>query len=360
MTGQQEIVEFISPARLYAAAAFFSVVTLAVVALIYYRLYAKKRLHFGHAKITEQLNDWISEALTEETTVNVTMQPWLALYFAKEAHRQYVTDSLINVKKSLKGAASNSIVEIYLKLGLKKDSLARMRSLAWQKKARGIYELYMMGQQDMAADIERNTNSWFESVRAEAQTAIIGFKGFAGLEFLSRLTQPLNDWQQLKLLEQLHKLNVEEMPGLPGWLASPNIQVQIFALKIADIYNQFQVHDQVAELLSSESEQLRGQAIKTLGRIGNEETTGILKDQYRQETNVNKKLILRQIGVAGSELDRYFLLDRMNEEDDGLKLEAMRAMAQCDAEGWEELQSEVVKDAILHSIAKQVIYELEQ
>jgi len=360
VTGQQEIQDFISPERLYAAAAFFSIITLIVVVLIYYQLYAKKRLFFGREKITEQLNEWIGEALLEETAVNITMQPWLKLYFAKEVHRQYVTDSLINIKKNLKGAASNSIVQIYLQLGLKKDSLSKMHSFVWHKKARGIYELYMMGQQDMAAEIERNTNSWFEGVRAEAQTATLGFKGFAGLEFLGKLTQPLNDWQQLKLLEQLHKLNVEEMPGLPGWLASPNMQVQIFALKIADIYNQFQVHDLVAELLSSENEQLRGQAIKTLGRIGNEETTGILKDQYRRETTANKKLILRQIGVAGSELDRYFLMDRMSEEDDGLKLEAMRAMAQCDVAGWDELQTETIKEPTLNSIAKQVIYELQQ
>jgi hypothetical protein len=360
VTGQQEIQDLISPERLYAAAAFFSVITLAIVAMIYYRLYAKKRLYFGREKITEQLNEWISEALMEETAVNITVHPWLKLYFAKEIHRQYVTDSLVNIKKNLKGAASNAIVDIYLQLGLKKDSLARMRSLVWHKKARGIYELYMMGQQDVAADIERNTNSWFEGVRAEAQAATVGFKGFAGLEFLTSLTQPLNEWQQLKLLEQLHKLNVEEMPGLPGWLASPNQQVQIFALKIADIYNQFQVHDQVAELLCADSEPLRAQAIKTLGRISNEETAGILRDQYRQETTANKKLILRQMGIAGSELDRNFLLDRMNEEDDGLKLEAMRALAQCDAEGWEELLPLVAGDAVLNSISKQVLYELEQ
>ncbi|MBX2906868.1 MAG: HEAT repeat domain-containing protein [Taibaiella sp.] len=360
MTGQQEIQNFISPERLYAAAAFFSIITLAVVAMIYIRLYIKKKTHFGHARITEQLNEWISEALLEETTVNITMQPWLMQYFAKEVHRRYVTDSLINAKKNLKGAASNSIVDLYLKLGLKKDSLNRMRSLVWHKKARGIYELYMMGQQDMAAEIERHTNSWFEGVRAEAQTATVGFKGFAGLEFLSILTQPLNEWQQLKLLEQLHKLNVEEMPGLPGWLASPNLQVQIFALKIADIYNQFHVHDQVAELLCADNEALRTQAIKTLGRIGNEETAGIMRDQYRQETQGNKKLILRQLGMVGSDLDRNFLMERMNEEDDGLKLEAMRAMAQCDAEGWDELLSLANDNTVLNSISKQVLYELEQ
>lgn len=328
--------------------------------MIYYRLHTKKRLFFGRDKITEQLNEWISEALLEETAIKVEPQPWQVNYFRKEIHRQYVTDSLINVKKNLKGAASKSIVDLYLQLGLKEDSLTKLRSLVWHKKARGIYELYMMDQRDAEADIERNTNSWYEAVRAEAQTAIIGFKGFAGLEFLSTLTQPLNEWQQLKLLEQLHKLNVAEMPGLTLWLTSANMQVQMFALKIADKYNQYQVHDLVAEQLSAESEALRGQAIKTLGRIGNEETAGILKDQYRQETTTNKKLILRQLGNVGSELERNFLRERMREEDDGLKLEAMRAMAQCDQEGWEELKHEAAKEPILYSIAKQVIYELEQ
>ncbi len=358
MTNRHDFLDFISPPVLFLAAGIFLFFTALLVVMIYAELYRKKRLFFGRQKINEQLNAWISEALVEETVPTVKVRGWLRHYFRNEEHRHHVMDTLINVKKNLSGAASNNINAIYEQLGLKKDSLFKLKSLKWHMKARGIYELYMMGQSDAIHSIAKFTDSRNETVRMEAQTATVGFKGFEGLNFLSNLTQPLNEWQQLKLLEQLEKLDVQEMPELPSWLVSQNSYVQLFALKLADIYLQLHVHDLVVSSLDSDKENIRSQAIKTLGRIANENTAGILKDHYRSETNINKRTILRQLSELGGDDDRSFLLSQLQDGDDSIKLEAGRAIARIGYDGWEVLLANVNDDETLLSISRQIKYEL--
>jgi HEAT repeat protein len=355
-----DFLDFITPEILFLAAGVFLFITFLLVVMIYAKMSHKKRLFFGRQKINEQLNNWISEALIEEGGIVIKVPVWLEHYFKRKDHRSYIVDTLINVKKNISGAASENITAIYEQLGLKKESLDKLKSLQWHRKARGIYELCMMGQRDALPEITKYTNSGNETVRMEAQIATVGFKGFTGLQFLGSLTQPLNDWQQLKLLEQLEKLDIEEMPELTSWLDSPNNYVKLFALKLADIYHQLHAHDLVVNCLGSENEEIRAQAIKTLGRLADDRTPEILKGQYSSETTANKKIILQQLCDVGSEADLPFLMALLTDIDDGIKIEASRAIALCDNDGFKMLVQRAGDDPVLLSISKQIKYELKK
>jgi hypothetical protein len=350
--------DFITPEILFLAAAIFMFVALLLVLMIYAEMSHKKRQFFGRQKINEQLNNWISEALIEENGIVVKVPIWLEHYFKRKEHRSYIVDNLINVKKNISGAASDNITAIYEQLGLKKDSTDKLNSRHWHKKARGIYELCMMDQHESLPEIKKYTDSNNETVRMEAQVATVGFEGFKGLNFLGSLTHSLNNWQQLKLLEQLDQLDVEEMPELTVWLNSPNNYVKLFALKLADIYHQLDAHDQVVNCLNSDREIIRAQAVKTLGRLAADHTAEILKTKYESETRGNKKIILQQLADVGNDEDLPFLLNLLNEEDDGIKIEASRTIARCTKDGMARLMERAGDDKVLLSIARQINYEM--
>lgn len=357
MIDNRDFLDFLSPELLYKSAACLGVLTLVLVMLIYANMRHKKRLYFGRKKITEQLNTWISEALIEEDAIVITTPDWLQLYFRESSYRQYVVDSLININKNISGAAAENITAIYEQLGLKKHAIQKLKSIRSHVKARGIYELYMMGRKEAMLEIAKYTDSDNDIVRIEAQIAMVGFMGYEGLSFLGSLTHPLNEWHQLQLLEQLEKLDVKELKELPLWLLSDNSYVQLFALKLADIYQQFQVHDLVVRSLSSDKENIRSQAIITLGRIARENTIEILKEVYDNETNSNKKNILKQIAAAGSEEDVKFLMEELRNTDDSVVLEAARAVVACSENGMEYLSFYAEGNDTLLSIANQVKYE---
>lgn len=348
---------FISSSHLYFGATIFGIITVIIVLMIYLFLYVKKRRFRIKALVGAQLNEWISDALTEDELPRIAIPNDISHYLKKPFMRQFLMDNLINIRKNVTGDVATSLVELYKMLGLKDDSVRKLKSLVWHKRARGVYELYMMQQKEELQDILEYTNSNNEFVRMEAQTAIIGFSGFNGLVFLDQLTYPLYEWQQIKLLEQLNTVNTGDMPHLPLWLSSANSYVVHFALKLTEIYQQFQVHDDVVPCLESKNDKIRNQAIKTLGSIASENTIEIFKQHYDKETVLNKKAILEQFVVNGTGAELEFLYDKLDEEDDGLKLEAVRAIASIDNNAFSELEHTSAEDDTLISIIKQVKYE---
>ncbi len=358
MTEQSGFLSAISAEHLYGAAAVFGIATGVMVAIIYTFLYVKKRRYLLQTEITNQLNDWIGDELTrEDEDAPLPIPEVTSAHLHKPAIRQFIINSLINTRKNLSGSMRSRITDIYERLGLKADSEEKLAARAWHKKAKGIYELYMMRQEDALPRILRFTNDKNEYVRTEAQTAVIGFTGFAGLSFLHTLTYPLNDWQQIKLLEQLRTAGRPDMPHLQMWLRSRNIYVVHFALKLAEIYKQLQVADDVPECLKYHNDKVRQRAIETLGAIAGPETVALLKRQYAKENTANKKEILRQTGRNGSEEDVDFLTAALAEPEDALKLEAARALVAINEEYLSILAERANHDETIRSIAEQVKYE---
>ncbi len=64
------------------------------------------------------------------------------------------------------------------------------------------------------------------------------------------------------------------------WLVSANDSVVIFALKLAEIYQQMQVKEEAIACLKHDNPKVRGQAIQTLVRIGDDATPAVLQDRY--------------------------------------------------------------------------------
>lgn len=358
MALKDAVFSFISQDNLYRAALVFAIITVIILIMIYTYLYIKKKHFRTKSRLTEKLNEWIGELLTESDP-DISVPQEVATLLQKPALRQFVTDSLINIKKNLSGSMGDNVIRLYEHLGLKDDSIKKFKSITWHKRAKGIYELYMMHQKASVPDILKYTNSQNDYVRMEAQTAIIGFEKFDGLIFLETLTYPLTEWQQLKLLEQLATLNDSSLPRLPIWLNSSNDYVAQFAIKLADIYQQMQVHNQIVALLLHSNEKIRYQAIKALGRIAMNNTPIILCEHYAHENDANKLEILIQLGVCGDERVIPFLVSKLNEADDVLKLEAARSAVEIDRkQASEQLEKVVQGDVTLQSIFGQIKFEL--
>lgn len=356
MIQREAFFHFLQPQYLYNAAIVFAVLTSILVAVIYIYLFLKKRSFLVVSRIDDQVNTWLGQILMDKERPDIDLSPELQEYLKKPRNREFVIDNLIKIRKNLRGAAAKSLVELYENLGLKKDSIRRFNSVVWHQKAKGIYELYMMDQEQELPDIYKYTNSANEYVRMEAQIAIVGFWGFRGLSFLDSLEYPLTEWQQLKLLEQLSTLDTVAMDQLPDWLRSDNEYVVHFALKLADIYREMDVHDIVVECLQSHNAKLRFQAIKTLGRIARAETGAILTGGYDSESEENKKAILQQLEIMDDLAFVPFLESVITSGDDLLKLEAARALTAI-SNGADVLTA-YASDATMASIRKQVQYEL--
>ncbi len=336
------VTKYLNPDYLINGVAILAFSFFLIVAIIYYTLYIKKRRFVFTNKIQQELEIWVTQAILDENVEGSKYNiPKKFLTNLKTSlAKQFVIDELIKTKKNLTGTASKNIIALYLELGLKKSSLKKIETSKWSIKAKGIHELYSMEQFDCFELIYKLTNSNNEFVRMEAQIGVINLTGFDGLRFLDDISFPLTGWQQIKLLDQLKSSDDREelSSKIPHWLISKNDTVIILALKLADEYQQFLVHDKVVKCLQHKNDLVRNQTIKTLIRIANETTSHILVEQYARENNINQLAILDALNKTATVDQAWFLINLLDDESDAVKLKAGRCLANCFPQGLEALE----------------------
>ncbi|MGF7080328.1 HEAT repeat domain-containing protein [Mucilaginibacter sp. UYCu711] len=359
MADHQEFYRLIDISYFQILALLFSGMTVGIIVATYLFLYLKRRKFNSQQEMSYRLNEWISKIMIKEPQEELEnyITPELLIYLKKRNRREFAIKQLINVDINLAGSAEKNMVQLYLRLNLKKNSLKKFYSRKWNIKATGIYELYMMEQADMQDEIFLDTNHPNEFVRMEAQIAMISFQGFKGLNFLTDLTMPLNNWRQIKLLDELARFTPTIMEDVPVWLLSKNDYVTLFALRLIEIYRQAGVHDIVVSLLNHKNQKIKIQAICTLGSIALEGTNLILKEIYVKEDPECKRQILKTLRGTQKNEDLSFFISKASEDDDLLKLESIRAIISNYKNG-EHIASGLSSDGrVPKTMINQAIYE---
>ena len=318
-----------------------SVCILLIVAMIYIQTIAKKRLFFHTERIKSNIEVWISHIILEETIEGIEIPKKFFRLLNDPKARQVAIDELIKCKKNFSGAVADNIIALYNKLGLREDSLLKMKNKRkWYLQARGIQELYLMDQKDLLTKIYRETNSKHEFVRSEAQIAVIHLTGFNGLRFLDVITYPLTLWQQIKLLEQLKLFGKKEdlSDRIPKWLLSKNETVVVFALRLAAEYQQFAVKDKIVDCLVHPSKIVRTQAIKTLIVLSDEHTASMLMGYFSKEDFENQVHILNNLVNIATDDQRDFMIKLLDAPDNIIKVKAATVLANNCTDGIEVIK----------------------
>lgn len=316
----------------------FIALTAITVSATFIYLYIKKSTYFFKQRIHKQLTDWITKAILEEIDEATVIPERFKKLIRHPIAQQFVIDELVATKKSLMGISASNIILLYLKLDLKKVSIAKMESKSWQKKAKGIQELYVMEQQDMLLKIYRFTNSKNEFIRTEAQIGIVQLSGFKSLRFLDIISEPITNWQQLKLLDCLPKVTQDVEEDLKRWLQSANDTVVIFTLRIIETYQLLNLHNDCEQCLYHHNEAVRMQTIKTITAIGNTTTGSILIQRFEEECENVRLQILDYLSYVSNQEHIFFLLDLLNEQNELIRLKAAKALAKSNPKGLKLLQ----------------------
>lgn len=326
----KDFLTFMSPDHLIIGVEIMWGVILLIVILIYAQLLAKKRTYFYTQRIRNNIEVWISHIILEESVEGIDIPKKFYRMLNHPKARQVAIDELTNCKKNFSGIVAENIIVLYNKLGLLEDSLEKMKNKRkWYLRARGIQELYLMNQKNLLIKIYRETNNRNELVRSEAQIAIIYMTGFNGLRFLDVISYSLTLWQQIKLLEQLKLFGKKEdlSDRIPGWLESKNDTVVVFALRLAEEYQQYAVKDAIMGCLVHPSAAVRTRAIKTLIILADEQTPFILTGYFSKEHFDNQVHILNSLAAMATDEQKPFLERLLDAPDNIIKLKAAVVLA---------------------------------
>ncbi|GAA4889787.1 hypothetical protein GCM10023311_12350 [Flaviramulus aquimarinus] len=207
--------------------------------------------------------------------------------------RKMVVYVLYDLMNQVSGEMSDAIKLFYFKTGLVNYAYNKLNSKKWHVIAKGIGELRRFRVEEASHNIAKFINYPRREVQKETQLYMVNLFLFDGLSFLDDLKTPLSEWAQIQLLETLQKFENQEICNIRPWLKSTNHSVVSFALKLAQIYNQFEVKDTLMELLSHPNKEIRVNTINVLTHLYGIEAKEMLK------ANFNTLSIEEQISFFG-------------------------------------------------------------
>jgi hypothetical protein len=196
--------------------------------------------------------------------------------------RKIIVSILYNLMDQVSGEMSDAIIELYYRTGLIDEALERLKNKNWYIIAKGIGELSRFEIKEAHDHVMKFIKHPRREVRKEAHLYLVNLYHFEGLSFLNEIKTPLSEWDQVQILEILQKFDNQQICDIKPWLKSSNDTVVLFALKLAEIYNQFEVKDILMELLSHQAVNIRIQTIEVLTHLYGVEAKELLKANFNE------------------------------------------------------------------------------
>lgn len=249
--------------------------------------------------------------------------------------RKIIISTLLKLRNEISGEMAESIDKLYVKLGLLRYSLAKLRNKKWDVIANGIRELTQFKIKAVHQIVMNNINHPTKEVRKEMQLYLVYLYAFKGLDFLNVLETPLSEWDQIQLLEILQLKNDSEIVDITPWLKSSNDSVVNFTLKLAKVYNQFEAKEELIKLLNHGSEDVRINTISALSHLNVLEAKNILKDSFNERSLEEQIAFLKMMENVHEHDDKVFLQEQMQHENFEIKSIAMEILKNINFEEYE-------------------------
>ncbi len=321
-----------------------------LIGFIFIYLFLKKKLEQRKVFLQNSLNTFIGEiAICEsedelnEVFSNLDHQRVLLQFQKNKSDRDLFISELAETSRKFRGTTMENILWLFEKLNLEKQLLKSLDQKKWHKKAKAIQQLTYLQQKKSFKNIFSFTNDENDLLRMEAQIALVKMMGFEGLKFLNKITHPVSEWQQIRLIEELSNHDVTQLENISEWLRSQNSSVVNFALRLVEIYRLYDFYDEVKHCLSHNSYTVCKTAVVTISQISNEGTAGLLVTHYPGYDTSTQIKILKILQVDGTKEQLPFLFSLLNNADDSYKLEAAKAIVKINETEMENIEKAINK-----------------
>lgn len=251
-------------------------------------------------------------------------------------------DEFLRMYFNVSGEAEKKLHDLFIRLDLHKDSIRRLKKFDWTKKAKAFREITMMNIKEGGPYIEKYINSKNDTLRSEAQIAMVRLNEDDPFSFLDKLKEDFTQWEQLNVHAIVRAYNIP-IPDFSRWYGSENDTVVTFAVRMATIYQQTDSFMELLDLTRHESDKVRKEVIIAIGKMQMKEGIPKLLSIYTAETYNNKIQILKALQSIPDESEIGFLVDRMKEEDFDIQLNALKVLNNIGYKG-QMITEEMAKD----------------
>lgn len=254
--------------------------------------------------------------------------------------RRIIVSTLVKLRNEISGEMSEAIKELYVKSGLIHFAKTKLSHKKWFIIAIGIKELTEFHIEEVYNDVLLLLNHPKKEVRTSVQLYLVNLFHFKGLDFLNELESPLSEWDQIQVLEILQKFDDQQIPDVTNWLKSSNDSIVLFALKLSKIYNQFEIIEELHNLLTHKNLHIRLATIQLLGYFQVPTIKGIIKPKFNDISEEEQMAFFEVLEIVYSEDDEPFVLENVNNEHFEIKVTALKILKAININKFNELKQE--------------------
>jgi len=248
------------------------------------------------------------------------------IYVRDSFKRDVLVSVMLNLKNAISGDVAQIIYELYHETKLVNYALVKLDSGKWHIIAKGIRELTQFEIIAAKDKVNYHRNHNRREVRIEVQLFMVKLFHFKGLDFLNDLEWSLSEWDQIQLLEVLHRLENQQLPNITPWLRSKNNSVVIFALKLLKFYSQYEGKTELLELLNHKDENIRLKTIELLKEFDFKEAKDNLKNNFDDRSTEDQIAFLKTLESNYKKEDEPFLLEQAKNENFKIKFSALKIL----------------------------------
>lgn len=310
-------------------------------------------------KRTEEWNKTIDNVLVDVITQNDIQLVLNIIPYKLHNNNKFktlFTSRIVEASQKFSGNARDRLRNLYTSLGLHNFSLSKIRSQNQNTIAEGIKELSIMEQKGHLAQIHKFINHRSKYVYVEAQSALVRNYGFKGIVFLDNLTNRLSEWQCLRLIVAIDKLETEDISKISFWLKSTNPSVVVIALMLVKKFRLVELHDEVAHLLSNQSSEIVRNTISVLTFIESEKTALILTDIFHTKCHELQLEIMRALGkIQDSKTFTFIKKELISNESTDIRIQSAVNLQKSQWKEWSDDIVDPVAVAILNHAKNELI-----
>jgi HEAT repeat protein len=248
----------------------------------------------------------------------------------KDSRRRYSRKILVQVilslHRSLRGDSEDRLQHLYIDLKIKNKALQILRDGEWYEKAFIIKELSQMNAKEALPVIMKYINHYNRVLREEAQFAAVNLGGLSNLDFLLTVKNPISEWQQTRILQQLEQYFHNQLPSFYYLLKAENDTVVIFALKLINYFRQMGDFNDLIRVFKKDDEKIRLTAIDCMMRLEEADGSEFLRQVFAAQSRLVQIRIIEALGVLGSDNDYVFLSRFLRSPDYGYAMAAARSL----------------------------------
>lgn len=176
---------------------------------------------------------------------------------------------LLSLRKNLSGEFDEALLQLYLRLGLFKLSLRKLKSWSWPIRLRGVAEIGEFRHKQAKPLIEKALKSRNRVVRQEAQMSYIRLSSEKPLSFLQNGKDDLTHWQQLRIYHVLRHLEVNRTINYELHLSNANDKVKAYLVQLCVLFQRIDAMEYIRPLLAA-GDEVKIWVLRAITEMGDE------------------------------------------------------------------------------------------